>query len=292
MLPPVAQVERDFFAEDDSDLVHMGLGGHHQNLVALLQDRIGMGDHDLAVVHDAGDDEIICMAPHHIFQRLAENGGILHLAVHAARHRGGHLVLGVQLALFILEVDLEQRFEQDQDEDDAQYAERVGDGIRRSQRGCVQGGHFRCGALRLQDIGHRLLGGAETGGIGDGARHDADHRPEFLACDPVDGERRQDAQQDEAGGQEVELDTAGAEGVEETGSDLQSDRKDEQDQAEVFHEGKHGRVHQKPEMAGQDAQEEDPGGADRDALYLEAAEPQAGRDHQGEQKDAMCDAGA
>ena len=80
--------------------------------------------------------------------------------------------------------------------------------------------------------------------------------------------------------------------MEKSGAHLQSYGKDEQDQAEVFHECEHGRIHAEAEVAGQDAQEEDPGRADRDALDLEAAEPEAGCDHDGEQQDAMCDAGA
>ena len=211
--------------------------------------------------------------------------------MHAARRCGGIVVPVVQAGLFLLGIHPQQGFQQDQDQDDAQHAQRIGNGIGGCQRGGVQGCDFRRGALGLQDVAHCLLGGAQSGRVGDGAGHDTYHRPKFLAGNPVDGERGQDREQDHSEGEQIELDAAGQERMEESGTHLQSDAEDEQDQTEVLHEGKDGRVDTKAEMAGQDAQEQDPGRTDGDPLDLETPQPEAGCDHEGEQQDAVGDTG-
>ena len=98
------------------------------------------------------------------------------------------------------------------------------------------------------------------------------------------------AQEDEQAREEVHPDAALPEGIEESGTDLQADGEDEEDKAEILHEGEDGRVGAEAEMAQQDPQKDDPRGPDGDAADLEASEVQAGRDDDGKKEDGMGDA--
>ena len=292
LLQPVLEVHRHLFAEDDAHGVHVGLGGHDQDLVALLQDGVRAGAEDLAAAHQAGDEELVGVADHHLGELLAEDGRILHLAVHAA---GGVLavpVLLLQLGALLVQVDLEEALEEDEHGDDADHAERVGDRVGGGEGGSRLFGGRRRLPLGDQRVEHRVLGGTQSGRVGHGAGQHADHRGQALAGDPVDGQRHEHAEQDHSRCEQVEAHAALAERLEEAGTDLHADGEDEQDEPEFLHEGQRGRIGAEAEMAEQDPEEQDPGGADRDPLDLLLPEPEARGDDDGEKQDRMGDARA
>ena len=78
--------------------------------------------------------------------------------------------------------------------------------------------------------------------------------------------------------------------MEEAGADLQTDGKDEQDQAEFLHEMQDFRIGPETEMAQQDADEQDPGGSQGHPFHLESAEIDADAHDQGDQQDGMGNA--
>ena len=201
--------------------------------------------------------------------------------MHAAGGVGRLLGL-LQVRLLLLEVNLEDAFQQDDDENDAQHAERVGDGV----GGCEAGrGRFRGGgrlAAGNHGVGKGLLGGTQAGGIGHGAGHHAHERSQAFAGNPVDANGHEHGEQDHPGGEQVHGHATLPEGMEEAGADLQADGEDEEDESEVLHERQRGRVGPEAEMADQDAQEEDPGGSDGDTFDLDLAEQQARGDDESE----------
>ena len=188
---------------------------------------------------------------------------------------------------FLVMVYLEQCLERKDDGNDSQDADRICHGIGRCKflRGhaCRHGG----GAPGCGNVDESLLGGTEAGGIGDGAGHDAHHCRELLPGEgrysPCDDHRKKDVHH----GQEVHLDPAAAEGVEETGADLKAYREHEKDKAELLHEMEDVKVGLEPKMPHQDARKEDPGGAQRDAFHFEPAKIEADSYHKRKQKDCV-----
>ena len=109
----------------------------------------------------------------------------------------------------------------------------------------------------------------------------------------MDDEGRGDGQQHEAESQHVHRQAVLAEGMEEAGAHLQADGEDEQDEAEILDEGQHHGVDFQPEMAEEDAHEQNPGGADGYSLNLELAEKQTrcydeGQDENRAGRIALC----
>ena len=72
--------------------------------------------------------------------------------------------------------------------------------------------------------------------------------------------------------------------MEKTGTDLETDRKYEQDKPEVLHEGKGGRICAESEMAQKDTDEEYPCRTYGNAFDLEFGKIKAGSDYDTEKK--------
>lgn len=89
-----------------------------------------------------------------------------------------------------------------------------------------------------------------------------------------------DTQYDDERRQSDELHTAVLERREKTGPDLQPDRKDEQDQAELLDEAQHAGVDRHAEMAGCDADEENPRRPQRNASDLDFPQQDSDGDDQ------------
>ena len=106
----------------------------------------------------------------------------------------------------------------------------------------------------------------------------------------MDDVGREDAEQDDGRGAPDEGDASVLEGGEESGSDLQADREDEEDEPELLDEVADLAVDGHPEVAGDDPDEEDPGDSERDALDLDLSEEDAEGDDQREGQDGMSDA--
>ena len=75
-----------------------------------------------------------------------------------------------------------------------------------------------------------------------------------------------------------------------TGAHLKTDGKHKEDKAELLDKMQHVQVHLEAQMPHQDAQKQDPGGAQGDAFYLETAQKKSNADNKCKQHDAMGDA--
>ena len=278
----------DLFSEDDPDGVHVRLVRYDQQLVPLLENRIRAGDEHFPVLHDTGDDETLPHVSDHFDQGLAEDGGVFHLTVHAAGAVAG-IAFFVQFGFLMVQVDFQDPFGQDDQENDAEYAERIGDGIGGGQSGRGGGSGFRGTATGDDRVRKGLLRSTQARGIGHGTGHDARHRSEAFAGHHMDEPGHQDGQQYQSDGKEVHDDTAFLEGMEESGADLQADGKDKEDQAEILDEGKGRRIGPETEMTQQDTYKQDPGRANRYTLDLETSQIQAQSDDDGEKQDGMGD---
>ena len=133
---PFVHVDRAVLAEEDADLVLVLDVGDDEQFVPLLQGQVQVREEDLVAPHHAGDDDVIdVLSAHQIMDGLAEQGGVLHLA---GQPEGVSFVVvfaGGPL-LFAAEVHAEECLGQEQHGDGAQHAQRVGDGICRSDPGC------------------------------------------------------------------------------------------------------------------------------------------------------------
>ena len=78
--------------------------------------------------------------------------------------------------------------------------------------------------------------------------------------------------------------------MEETGTYLQADGKDKEDEAELLHEVEDGEVGVEAQVAHQDTHKQDPGGAQGNAFYLKSAQIKADANHKGQQQNGVCNA--
>ena len=232
----------------------------------------------MPVPHHPGNDELVFVSFHDCTEGLAENGRIFHFTVHAAGrfHRGVFALEGFPL---FVDVHLEYRFVQNQHQDYADDTNRICHGI---------GGCEPCGrvsrasggnSLRNKHIGECLLGSTKAGSVGDGSGHYAHHGVETLACKVVYEYGHSACHQNHSYCKEVHGDSALLEGMEETGAYLQPYRENEQDEAEVLHEGERCGVGAEAEVAENDAYEQDPGGTYGDTLDFETPQEESEGDY-------------
>ena len=249
-------------------------------LVAQTEHAVGVGHRDLPVgVPDARDHELTVDQIAHVSHRAS------------VEHRVGELH-GDFLGEFLLLGECGQRFvlffefhaqgiaDEDHREDDAHDTQRIGHGVAQRDAGIAES----------RGVGISLLCGAQSGGVGHGAREDADHRRNGRSGHDVDDIGRCDAQQDDRRGASHEGDSAVLERREESRADLQSDRKDEKDQSEFLHEVPHFAIDGHPEMAEQDADEQYPRDTQRNASDFDFSQQNADGDYQRENKYGMGDA--
>ena len=105
-------------------------------------------------------------------------------------------------------------------------------------------------------VAESLLRGTQPRGIGHGTRHHADHRRHRKPGDIIKGNRCNDAERHDQYGQFVQCDAALAERGEKSGTDLQTDRIDEENQSELFEEVHQVLVDVHAEIAERDADEQ------------------------------------
>ena len=166
--------------------------------------------------------------------------------------------------------------DEDDGQNDAHHAQRIG-------HGAAQGGAVGVDAHLLQ----RLLRGAERRGVGRGSAEDAgrvghgDVQREAHAY----GERGAD--QHYGDGRRQQAQAVGAQRVEETRPDLQTEGVDEDDESETFGIGQHLRVDRESEMPGQNAGEEDERHAQRYAEKADFTESDADRRDERDHHDGL-----
>ena len=105
------------------------------------------------------------------------------------------------------------------------------------------------------EVGQGLLGGAEAGGVGDRALHDADQRRQVVVGKAEKDEDDEDVKEDDDEHQRVQFQPFFLEGGEEARADLQADGIDEQNQPEFFDEMGDVFVYREAEVGDDDAGE-------------------------------------
>ncbi len=137
------------------------------------------------------------------------------------------------------------------------------------------------------EVLQRLLRRPQAGGVGHGAGQDAHRGIGGQGKEPAQQDRRRHAQQDHGRGQEVDGQALAAQGREKSGADLQADRIDEQDQAEILDEIDDRFVDAQLKMGGQDAGEQHAGNAEADAEKADLAQQDADGNDQAQDQDGM-----
>ena len=174
-----------------------------------------------------------------------------HRVFHVQRDAGDGGGSGAQAAqgqaFFGGDVDAEAIFDEEDGGNQPHDAAGVGGG--------VTGGHLYGEGAVADEVGQGLLGGAEAGGVGDCALHDADQRRQVVVGKAEEGEDDEDVKEDDDEHQRVQFQPFFLEGGEEAGADLQADGIDEQNQPEFFDEMGDVFVYREAEVGDDDAGE-------------------------------------
>ena len=172
---------------------------------------------------------------------------------------------------------LEDSFDDEHRGYDADDSERIGGGI--AHRHCVDGfGGVGC-----------LLGGGKSGGVGDGAAHDADEGGDVgVAVDIEYREHYSDVEQNHQNGQTVENYTSFLKRREERGADLKSYREDKEYEAEFADEFQHFGVDRVAEMPHQNTHKQYESDAKRHSRDFYLSEETARGDDEGVEHQGAC----
>ena len=236
-------------SEDQAQRIGLARGGDHEDDVVLLQRLVGGGNRNLPFAPDPRNDEVVVALRSDLVDAFAEDG------------RVGQVVAGDEDVFPVFGVRLrhvggadEELADEDDGQDDAHHAQRIG-------HGAAQGGAAGVDAHLLQ----RLLRRSERRGVGRGAAQDARHvgHRDVQRIAHCHGQPR--AEQYYRKGGRHQAQSVGAQRVEEAGADLQAEGVYEDDEPEALGIVQHRRVDRQSEMPGQDPCEKDECHAQRDA---------------------------
>ena len=286
----------DYFTDEEGDGFSLCFGAGDVYFHAELEFGVAVGDDDGAVLKEAAAyDELAVEEVVELVERSSYDGGVGDAYGHVVCLGADVLVVALlELSVALLEACSGEESDGDGGEDDADNAEGVSAGV------TVGDG----GSGATEEFGEDAVGGTETGGVGDGTVHDADHHGEVaVVADAVDvgdgfgGEQAHacaelpetehdgHVEEHDAYGEEVHLDAVAAlEDFEEGGTDLQTDAVDEEDKSELLDEVNDGLLIGygccgvvvevvAADVANDDADEEHPGDAESDTVLLAANLP-------------------
>ena len=191
---PLLLLEGRLLADEGADGGGVVLGGDDQDAVVFVEDGLAGDDFGAAVatVTDAGEDKVVMRHEgRELADGAAEEGGVLDHEQQLVRLAVVAVVLGFEVGRLLVVIDAEEEAQADDGEDDADHAQGVGYGVTEGDGG---------GGLAV-DIVVGLLRSAQPGGVGDGARENADHRLHRDTRYIMYGERKGDAQKDDGGGE-------------------------------------------------------------------------------------------
>ena len=235
---PLFHVHGQFRTEDDARFILVLDIGNNQQFIPLLQRHIQIREENiLAAFHSCNDQVIRVYLPHDIVDRLAEQGGILHPAGKTVGIGIRAVSLRSLLPLFV-QVDPEQGLADDDDEKGTQHAQRIGDCISRGDGAGIDSPLFQ-----------NLLGGTQTGRIGNGTGHHTGHDCQVLSGYEMNHIGRPHGEGDHHNSHNIHREPILTEGTEEAGAHLQTDGENEQNQSEILYETQHRRVDAQAKMA-------------------------------------------
>ena len=305
---PVFDAPVDDFSEKGLDRSRVFLRGNHQQAVAQLNPRAPGRQHRRIVpAAKPGNDEAAFRELRNFRDRFADDGGILHVDRDGGRVVAARRIRRAQRARFAVEGNFEDGANDQQRKNDADDAERIrarvalperprellDDAVRGRSRGNAarlrDEIRLRLG-IRPNDFGERLLRGAETGRVRHGAGKHADHRRHRDFRYEMEKQRHEHAEQHDRGREPVHQHAPFFERGEKAGTDLQTDREDEQNQPELFHEVENMVVDLEAELPEQDPDEEHERDAEGNPEHLHASERYPDRDDEREHQDGVSHA--
>ena len=238
-----------------------------------------------------GNEELLAPAQprvHHVVPVEIGNVGDAHpvqIGVGDAHVAALQPVLALAEALLVLmglggDVDAKHQPDQPHGEQDAQNADRVGNGIAHAHH---------LGGLLATQLGQRLLPGAQRGRVGDRPGEDAQNHPQRHVHAQVQGHHQHATECHDGHGHPVETQPAVPQRRKEARPHLVADGVDEEDQAEFLDEMQ--RVLVEHEVVAvepvpyQNAAEQDAADTQADAADADVSNGQAEHGHQGKQAD-------
>ena len=182
---------------------------------------------------------------------------------------------------FFLEVDAAEPAQQQAGDNHAYHSQGIGYGIARSQA---------VGSTFHAQVAHSLLCSRETRCVGDGTGIDTRHIGEFLRGKFGNHHGDAHAQSHIDQSHEVHGQAAFLKRTEETRSHLQAYSGDKENETELLNDMEHFVVASDSDGTQTDAHKEYPGDAQRDALDLDFAKQQTGKDGDGQHQHSRTDA--
>ena len=256
---------RRFAAHESHQRLDIAGCGNDEHPVAAVQLRIRAGQLGFAArAADARNHELAQREFAELRDAHALDRGIAHLDRDAAgRQILQRIGAAAGFALLPLRVDAQQIAQCRERQDRPHHAQRIGHGITRSYVG-----RFGSGV----QVAEGLLRGAQPRGVGYGSGHHADEGRHRKPRQTIERNRRPDAEQHGQYSDFVERNAALAERGKESGTDLQTDRIDEQDQSELLEKMQQMAVDVHPVPSESDPHEQDARYAERHAGNPDFAE--------------------
>jgi len=270
-----------FFAQHQLHPFQFRLGSHQVQQVAERQHGIGAWRHQLLAPLEPRGHHALIHQSGHVPHRHALEIGVAD--GHVQRFDLGRLQAahGLEAVGLGHDVDPEHGADQHHGQQDADDAERIGDGVAQPGQADI--------AVSLQG----LLGDGERRSIGHRTGHQPEHRRQGDAAQPMNSRGDQHPERHDRGRQCVERQARPFQGGEEARPYLHADGVDEQDQAKFLQKSQGCEIdvdaHLMDEMPDGNAAEHHAPHPEADPLDLEAAQPEAERGDRAKQKDAESD---
>ena len=192
----------------------------------------------------------------------------------------------LQFGEFFLCVDLEAFLDDEHSGDDADHAEGISSGITHR--------HLLADIVAAGvDLQESLLGSTKSGGVGDGAAHDA-HKLRYrgvagrASLDEEDGEHDRHVETDAEQGEHVHGDASFLERGEESRAHLHTDGEDEENQSELAEKMQHVSVGRIAEMAEKNADKEHERDSERHTENFKFSQIDAGENHERIEENRAC----
>ena len=263
-------VFRLVFAEQVGQRVHLSFAGDDQQTVAFVDFGRGIGKNHLPFAPQARHHKArVPGMRHDVVNRMSEQRRVAHTV-------GSDVGFLVVVFFARMVVTLQPAAHDDEYHNNPDHADGVG-------HRTTQGGHRR----RLSELFERLLCRTECWGVG---RRSAKHAHQIREGQPAH-QRNQHSQhgadEHHADTQNVEHRTAVAESRHETGTDVQPERIDEEDQAEALGIGQHLRIEFQTQGTGQNAGKEHKRNAEANAAKTELGQRQTEGAHGRQDDDGL-----
>ena len=272
------------FADDDLHALEGGRAADQVQHVTHLQPGVHARDEELLAALETRIHHVVALEIGDIgdLQAIEVRVGDAHVAALQAMLALGEAFL--VLAFLGIHIDAEHDADEPHGEQDAQDADRVGDGVAHAHD---------LGAALAAEFGQHLLARSQRGRVGDGTGEDAENDGQRDVQQQVQQDDHDAAQADDGHGHAVQAQAALAQRGEEARAHLDADRVDEQDEPELLDEVHRVLIEREivagEEVSDDDAAEKHSADAQADAAQTDVTDAKAQDGDQGQQADGECD---